>query len=159
MTAAGRASVTALSFPRASRDGDELWDSLAKTYESFVRSLVATLNAYGLLLSEFQALRLCRSAFVPFSMITKALGVTPAATTDIARRLEGRGLVRRVPNPSDRRSTLLAITPKGERLYRQARGRYRFYLGQLNRSLSSESHDELERGLAEMQRLLARIQP
>ena len=120
---------------------------------------MATLNEFGLLLSEYRALRLCRSAFVPLSTITKALGVTPAATTDIARRLVGRGLVRRVPNPSDRRSTLLAITPKGEQRYREARGRYRSYLGQLNRSLSSEAREELEQGLAEIQRLLERIQP
>lgn len=159
MTADARALATARSSPRPDRDRDELWESLAETYESFLRRLVGTLNVYGLLLSEYRALRLCRSAFVPLSTITKALGVTPAATTDIARRLVGRGLVRRVPNPSDRRSTLLAITPKGERAYRAARSRYHSYLDQLNRSLSSEAREELERGLAEMRALLERIPP
>jgi DNA-binding MarR family transcriptional regulator len=159
MTVAARVLVASSPSPRSHRDRDELWDSLAETYETLVRRLVATLNEHDLLLSEYRALRLCRSAFVPLSAITKALGVTPAATTDIARRLTGRGLVRRVPNPSDHRSTLLGITPKGERVYREARGRYRSYLGQLNRSLPSEAREGLERGFTEMLRLLERIQP
>jgi DNA-binding MarR family transcriptional regulator len=159
MGPASRASV--IVRPSLEPDGgsDELWDSLAETYEFFVRRLVATLNDYGLLLSEYRALRLCRSAYVPLSTITKALGVTPAATTDIARRLVSRGLARRVANPSDRRSTLLAITPKGARLYREAHARYRSYLGRLNRSLSTEAREELAGRIAEMRRLVAGIEP
>jgi DNA-binding MarR family transcriptional regulator len=159
MGAASRASEIVRPAPALDRGSEELWDSLAEAYEIFVRRLVATLNVYGLLLSEYRALRLCRSAYVPLSTITKALGVTPAATTDIARRLVGRGLARRVANPSDHRSTLLAITPKGARLYREAHARYRSYLGRLNRSMSSEARGELARRIAEMRRLVAGIEP
>jgi hypothetical protein len=70
--------------------------------------------------------------------------------TDITRLLTGRGVLRCVPYAFDHRSTLLVITPKGERVYREAWGGYRSYFGQLNRSRSSEEREELERGPAEM---------
>ena len=159
MGPASRASAIVRSSLEPEGRSDELWDSLAEAYEFFVRRLVVTLNDFGLLLSEYRALRLCRSAYVPLSTITKSLGVTPAATTDIARRLAGRGLVRRVANPSDRRSTLLAITPKGARLYRQAHARYRSYLGRLNGSLSNEARAELGGRIAEIRRLVAETEP
>jgi DNA-binding MarR family transcriptional regulator len=159
MRSAGKAVAGVRPLLHSGRAPDELWDSLAETYDAFARRLIALLNGYGLLLSEYRALRLCRSAYVPLSAITRALGVTPAATTDIARRLVSRGLARRVPNPSDRRSTLLTITPQGEAVYREARGRYRSYLGQLNASLSPQAREELERVLVELRKLLGQIEP
>jgi len=42
------------------------------------------------------------------------IGVKPASVTGLTDGLEREGLVRRRPDPVDRRRTLLAITPKGE---------------------------------------------
>jgi MarR family 2-MHQ and catechol resistance regulon transcriptional repressor len=43
-------------------------------------------------------------------------GLPPSTIRDYVRRLVARGDVRRIPNPSDGRSYLLVLTPKGRRL-------------------------------------------
>jgi DNA-binding MarR family transcriptional regulator len=47
------------------------------------------------------------------SWISKTLRIPPATVTDIIDRLEHDKLVRRVPHPTDARTTLAVITPKG----------------------------------------------
>ncbi len=49
------------------------------------------------------------------SWISKSLRIPPATVTDIIDRLEHDKLVRRVPHPSDARTTLAVITPRGQR--------------------------------------------
>jgi len=43
-------------------------------------------------------------------------GLPPTTIRDYVRRLVARGDVRRIPNPSDGRSYLLVLTPKGRRI-------------------------------------------
>ena len=43
------------------------------------------------------------------------LGVTPRNVTKLVDALEGEGLLRRVPHPTDRRATLIEVTEEGER--------------------------------------------
>ena len=49
------------------------------------------------------------------SWISKTLRIPPATVTNIIDRLEDDKLVRRVPHPSDARTTLAVITPRGRR--------------------------------------------
>ncbi|MGO9856318.1 MAG: MarR family winged helix-turn-helix transcriptional regulator [Acidimicrobiales bacterium] len=49
------------------------------------------------------------------SWISKTLRIPPATVTNIIDRLEDEKLVRRVPHPSDARTTLAVITPRGRR--------------------------------------------
>jgi DNA-binding MarR family transcriptional regulator len=44
------------------------------------------------------------------------LGIDRTNVADVLTRLEARGLVRREPNPSDRRAKLASLTPKGRQL-------------------------------------------
>ena len=48
------------------------------------------------------------------SWISKTLRIPPATVTNIIDRLEDDKLVRRVPHPSDARTTLAVITPRAE---------------------------------------------
>jgi DNA-binding MarR family transcriptional regulator len=50
------------------------------------------------------------------SWISKTLRIPPATVTDIIDRLEDEKLVRRVPHPSDARTTLAEITARGRRV-------------------------------------------
>jgi DNA-binding MarR family transcriptional regulator len=50
------------------------------------------------------------------SWISKTLRVPPATVTNLIDRLEADGLVRRVPHPSDARTTLAVITARGRKL-------------------------------------------
>lgn len=49
------------------------------------------------------------------SWISKTLRIPPATVTNIIDRLETDRLVRRVPHPTDARTTLAVITPRGRR--------------------------------------------
>ena len=53
---------------------------------------------------------------LPTSTLARSLDVSRAVVTGIVDRLEGQGLVRRQAVPSDRRVTLVALTPVGEAL-------------------------------------------
>jgi DNA-binding MarR family transcriptional regulator len=54
------------------------------------------------------------------SWISKTLRIPPATVTNLIDRLEKDKLVRRVPHPSDARTTLAVITPRGRRAARSA---------------------------------------
>jgi DNA-binding MarR family transcriptional regulator len=48
--------------------------------------------------------------------IATELGITPGGTSKLVDRIEANGYCRRLPNPDDRRSSLLELTPAGQRI-------------------------------------------
>jgi DNA-binding MarR family transcriptional regulator len=73
------------------------------------------------------------------SWISKTLRIPPATVTNIIDRLEDERLVRRVPHPSDARTTLAEITQRGRRVATDA-----------TRDLNSSVYERI--GLSEQQR-------
>ncbi|MET3421032.1 DNA-binding MarR family transcriptional regulator [Actinoplanes tereljensis] len=84
---------------------------------------------HGIVASQFEFLRYLRDH--PGSRVADlaefyAIGV--GATSKSAGRLEGRGWVRRMPNPADGRSLLLELTPSGTDLTDAAEITFERYL-------------------------------
>jgi MarR family transcriptional regulator, organic hydroperoxide resistance regulator len=52
--------------------------------------------------------------------IATELGITTGGTSKLVDRIEARGYCRRLPNPADRRSSLLELTPEGQRILAEA---------------------------------------
>ena len=52
--------------------------------------------------------------------IASELGITTGGTSKLVDRIEASGYCRRLPNPADRRSSLLELTPAGKRLFAEA---------------------------------------
>jgi DNA-binding MarR family transcriptional regulator len=52
--------------------------------------------------------------------IASELGITTGGTSKLVDRIEASGYCRRLPNPDDRRSSLLELTPDGRRLFVEA---------------------------------------
>jgi DNA-binding MarR family transcriptional regulator len=77
----------------------------------------------------------------------------PTATRLIGT-LEENGFVARTSDPSDRRSSLIAITPVGRDLMRTLRTRKDMYLDQRLRTLSAEDRETLDRAADLLERLL-----
>jgi DNA-binding MarR family transcriptional regulator len=73
------------------------------------------------------------------------LGVTPRNVTKLVDALEGEGLLRRVPHPSDRRATLLEVTEEGERTAREEWAEHQRQAGELFEDLSGTERRELLR--------------
>lgn len=83
---------------------------------------------------ELQSLDITTAQYIVFNSIAqgrgrtisdlcRVLGYDSGAMTRLLDRVEGKGLVRRVANPDDRRSYLLELTPESSTLYPQARRR------------------------------------
>jgi len=52
--------------------------------------------------------------------IATELGITTGGASKLVDRIEASGYCRRLPNPADRRSSLLELTPEGQRMLTKA---------------------------------------
>jgi MarR family transcriptional regulator, organic hydroperoxide resistance regulator len=62
--------------------------------------------------------------------IAAELGITPGGVSKLVDRIEASGYSRRLPNPRDRRSSLVELTPEGERVLAAAAEALEDELGQ-----------------------------
>jgi DNA-binding MarR family transcriptional regulator len=102
---------------------------LRQLFNDIIRFEIELWNAADVRLrNEFQ---LPLSQFEPMSVIDRRpgcrvydiaaeLGVTTGGTSKLVDRIEARGYCRRLPNPADRRSSLLELTAEGKRVLTEA---------------------------------------
>src|SRR5829696_3830324 len=74
--------------------------------------------------------------------------------TRVACRLEEEGLVTRAPDPADRRSALITVTPAGRTLLAAARTRKDAFLSERLEALAPEDRATLERAAALLEDML-----
>jgi DNA-binding MarR family transcriptional regulator len=97
---------------------DLLWQILSAGHRIEER-LEAALEQSGLSLAKFGALRHLVEAGQPIalSQLADKIACVKSNVTQLVDRLENDGLVRRMPDPSDRRSVLAAVTDAGRTRY------------------------------------------
>lgn len=81
------------------------------------------LRPLGLTFARYEALMLLsftRAGELPLGKMGPRLMIHPTSVTNVVDRLEHDRLVKRVPHPTDRRTTLARITPAGRRLAGEA---------------------------------------
>src|ERR1700723_511358 len=89
----------------------ELWDAVDARLKS----------EFGLPLTHFEPMSVMdRIAGCRVYDIANELGITTGGTSKLVDRIEASGYCRRLPNPEDRRSSLLELTPEGRRLFAAA---------------------------------------
>jgi DNA-binding MarR family transcriptional regulator len=90
------------------------------------RLLDETLSGHGLSHGEWKVLSSLRWAGLPYRRsageLARIADLSSGAMTNRLDRLEGVGLVRRVPDPDDRRGVLVELTDQGRRLWENAIG-------------------------------------
>ena len=83
-----------------------------------------TFDEFGLNYGEWKVLHVLRLSGPPHRLSPGRLAeqstLSTGAMTNRLDRLEEAGLVRRLPNPDDRRALLVELTPKGEEVWRAA---------------------------------------
>ncbi|MDX3387007.1 MarR family transcriptional regulator [Streptomyces niveiscabiei] len=85
----------------------ELWNAV----DSRLRA------AHGLPLTSFEVMRLLgQRSECRVQDVAEAFGITVGGTSKVVDRLEASGYCRRRPNPHDRRSSLIELTPEGRQL-------------------------------------------
>ncbi|KHL18933.1 DNA-binding MarR family transcriptional regulator [Mumia flava] len=91
--------------------------SIMRVQQLLLTELDATLRPFGITFARYEVLRLLafsRSGALPMSKIGERLMVHPTSVTNAIDRLEARGLVRRDPDPADRRRILASLTEDGQ---------------------------------------------
>jgi MarR family transcriptional regulator, organic hydroperoxide resistance regulator len=89
----------------------ELWDAVDARLKS----------EFGLPLTHFEPMSVMdRLAGCRVYDIASELGITTGGVSKLVDRIEAGGYCRRLPNPADRRSSLLELTPEGRRVFAEA---------------------------------------
>ncbi|AFR50467.1 MULTISPECIES: MarR family transcriptional regulator [Gordonia] len=99
-------------------DGMVAVTSVMRAHQILLARVEAALRPYDLSFSRFELLRLLafsRHGSLPITKASDRLQVHVTSVTHAIRRLEEGGLVRRVPHPTDGRTTLVEITELGQK--------------------------------------------
>lgn len=97
--------------------------SIMRAHQILLSQLDSLLRPFGLTFARYEALVLLsfsRTGALPLRMIGERLMVHPTSVTNTIDRLERAELVRRMPNPRDRRGTLAEITQAGREVVGEA---------------------------------------
>lgn len=129
------------------------------TARALRRSSRAELEPFGLTPSQSRALGVIdRHGDTPprLSAIAARLDIAPRSATEVVDDLEERGLVRRSPDPTDRRAVTITLTDEG-RAIRRRMGRARArqgdeFFGHLTGDQQNALTDLLQQALAPHQR-------
>ena len=97
-------------------DGMVAVTSVMRAHQILLARVENALRPYDLSFSRFELLRLLafsRTGALPITKASDRLQVHVTSVTHAIRRLEADGLVKRVPHPTDGRTTLVGITDLG----------------------------------------------
>ena len=93
---------------------------LAETYAAFLRKSDRRIRSLGLTSPQFEVIAtLGDSNNMTCKSLSERSLVTRGTLTGVLDRLEAKGLVERVPSRQDRRSIIIRLTVKGQKLYRK----------------------------------------
>lgn len=119
------------------------------------RSLARALAPFGLTVSRWRVLAALHAR--PGSSLTKLAEITAVDRTTAMRTVEHMrrdGIVDRAADPADRRSSLLALTRKGEALFAKI---FTIVAYHNRRAITGLSEQELEIFVAQLQRIIANL--
>jgi len=98
--------------------------------------------------SQLRALLIIgRQAPTNLNQLAEELGAIPSSASRLCDRLEAAGLLRRVPDPRDRREVQLMLTPSARRLLDQIRERRQAALAHVLERMSPAARSDLLRSL------------
>ncbi|WP_181781642.1 MarR family winged helix-turn-helix transcriptional regulator [Pseudonocardia pini] len=90
--------------------------SVMRVQQILLSAVDGALKPHNLTFARYEALVLlsfARARKLPMRVMGERLQLHPTSVTNIVDRLQADGLVRRTPHPTDRRATLVEITPDG----------------------------------------------
>ena len=106
--------------PDIDSTGKSVVGRLLRLEEILLRTLNAALQPFGMKYQEYAVLATLRVAGAPYqltpSQLTNTLLFTSGGLSNLLKRLEQAGLIKRHDDPEDGRGVLVRLTPKGKRL-------------------------------------------
>ncbi|HET8969794.1 MAG TPA: MarR family transcriptional regulator [Candidatus Nanopelagicales bacterium] len=97
--------------------------SVMRAHQIMLARVDEVLRPLGLTFARYEVLMLLqfsRTGAMPLGKVGSRLQVHPASVTNAVDRLQAEDLVRRLPHPTDGRTTLAEITPGGRALAQKA---------------------------------------
>jgi DNA-binding MarR family transcriptional regulator len=126
---------------------DGLGEALGAVDKRLRAAAMTSLAEWDVTPSQLRALRaLSRHGDLRSSELAAHLHIAARSATEVVDALEGKGIVQRLPDPTDRRATLVSLTPHGRGL-----------LARMHRARGAESEKLFERLSAADRDHLARI--
>ncbi len=134
------------------RQADSVLERLIRAEHLYETRLDTALEAKGLSIAKFGVLRILVESGEPqpLGQLAERLACVKSNITQLVDRLEADGLVKRLPDSSDRRSKLAAITAEGRRRYDIGLKVKLAVEQELVRTLSPLEHDRLASALEKL---------
>jgi DNA-binding MarR family transcriptional regulator len=131
-------------------------DRIQSLSKAFDRSLDETLAESGLDLRSFHVLTKLRSVGPPYrrsaGQLAERLRLSSGAMTNRLDRMEEAGLIRRLPDPNDRRGTLVEPTQAGNEIWERTAGTQAVREAKIGTVLNASERAELHRLLRAVMR-------
>jgi len=114
-------AMTVAGKPSRSSSGTHLWLVLMKAHQALADRAQHSIANTGLCFSDFAVLEiLLHKGPTAVNDLGRRVGLTSGSATTAVDRLAGKRLVRREPDPADRRSRIVHLTPIGRKLIKDA---------------------------------------
>ena len=118
------------------------------------RQLNETSTGEGLTPTQYSVLALVRvRGPLGLAELTELEGLNPTMLSRIVKVLDERGLIRRLPDPSDMRAARVEVTPEGAQLHEQVREQRTRVLSEWLERLPAETADLLLAAVPAMEAL------
>ena len=128
---------------------------LARCYQAFQRVSDAHIRRSGLTPPQFDiVVTLGNTPGLSFKELGSRTLITKGTLTGVVDRLEARGLVERMACPEDGRSTLVRLSPEGDRVFREVFEPHLAFLAPAFEEMPECGRKELEKRLKQLREAL-----
>ena len=110
-----------------------------------------TVAGYQYLIAVFDAKQ------ITITKLAEILGVKKASVTQMIHNLISKGYVKKVKDDSDRRSSIIELTDKGNKLMESEESVYQSFMNQICKSLDTQDLIQLEHLLAKLVKGVQRL--
>ena len=106
-----------------SASGNAVFTAILRSHQMLMHRVHEVMKEHGLTFARYEVLAWLDAeprAALTLGRISEVLRIPPATVTNLIDRLVADGLVRRVPHPSDARTTLAELTDRGRSVVHEA---------------------------------------
>ena len=142
------------------KDGLRLWLRMVACTQMVEQEIRVMLRErFAMTLPRFELLAALDRVADGLTMgeLSRWLMVTKGNITGIAERLSEDGFIKRQPTPTDRRSFVVTLTPKGRKLFKEMETEYERLLEELFAEISIEDFDSFTGVLAKVKDVIETI--
>ena len=138
----------------------ELMSRLRGVIPRLARQLNETSTGEGLTPTQYSVLALVRvRGPLGLAELTELEGLNPTMLSRIVKVLDERGLIRRLPDPSDMRAARVAVTPEGEQAHERVREQRTQVLAECVESLPPQIAETLLAAVPALEELAEALKP